>query len=231
MEQGLTGLLTQPTRGSALFVERDKARVRIIRKVVGTCTLEEWEHPARRLAAIGGLWQALAETIRSERQTLIGPLPVIVWADPLTGKDVLAHNGRSWIDARGNPILGQPVTFGLVKRHTTYAQWAEGPRLYVGDHEPEVAPSPLLDRHLQEVRAQNRWLRDAIDAAIEPSFDPVAKDGGKDDIVDFRVRAIVEADDYRVLVSKQTGDAAAILDDGDTIGLDEIDPAFTTQEG
>ena len=42
--------------------------------------------------------------------------------------------------------------------------------------------------------------------------------------------AIVEADDYRVLVSKQTGDAAAILDDGDTIGLDEIDPAFTHQE-
>lgn len=228
--QGMPGQLTQPTKGTTLFVERDAARVRIIRKVVGTCTLDEWDNPSRRQAAIDGLWRVLATTIRSENQTLIGPLPVIVWADPLTGRDVLAHNGRAWIDATGNPILGQPSTAGLVKRRTTYAHWAEGPRIYAGDHAPEAAPSPLLDRQLQEVRSRNRWLRELIDPAIEASFDPVAKDGGQDDLVDFRVRAIVEADDYRVLVSKQTGDAAAILDDGDTIGLDEIDPAFTHQE-
>jgi hypothetical protein len=220
----------QPTKGTTLFVERDRARVRIIRKVVGTCTLSEWRHPVHRQAAIDGLWSALAGSIRSENQALIGPLPVSVWSDPMTGTDVLAHNGRAWIDARGNPLLGQPSTAGLVRRRTTYAHWAEGPRAYAGDHAPEDAPSPLLDRQLQEVRSRNRWLRDLIDPAIAPSFDPVAKDAGKDDLVDFRVRAIVEADDYRVLVSAQTGDAAIVLDDGDRIGLDEIDPAFTHQE-
>jgi hypothetical protein len=220
--------LTRPT-GTALFVEQDRRALMVRRVLVGTCTYAEWMNPAHRAAAIAGLW-ALAPNIRSEGETLLGPAPVTVYRDPITGAVVCADIQTHWIDARGNRLIFPPSTLGLLRSATTYAEWAEGPRVYVGDHEAQMAPSPLEDRQLQEVRSRNRWLRELIDPALAPSFDPIAPDAGRDDLVDFRVRAICSRDDHRVLISKQTGDASAVLVDDERIGLDEIDPMFTVQE-
>lgn len=218
-----------PSKGTALFVEQDKRTLLVRRVIVGTCTFGEWQSPIHRAAAIAGLW-ALAPNIRSEGETLLGPSPITLYRHPVTGEVVCANVQTYWIDPRGNRLIGTPSVFGLWPEETTYAHWAEGPRFYAGDHEAQAAPDPMQDRQLQEVRSRNRWLRDLIDPAIAPSFDPVARDAGKDDLMDFRVRAICARDDHRVLVSKQTGDAAIVLVDGERIGLDEIDPAFTVQE-
>lgn len=221
--------LSRANSGSALFVEQDARTLLVRRIMVGTCTLSEWNNPIHRAAAISGLW-AIAGNVRSEGETLLGPSPVTLYRHPLTGAVVYANVQTHWIDPRGNRLIGTPATFGLWPEQTTYAQWAEGPRLYAGDHEALAPPDPMLDRQLQEVRSRNRWLRELIDPAIAPSFDPIAQDGGKDDLVDFRVRAICSRPDHRVLISKQTGDAAAVLVDGEKIGMDEIDPRFTVQE-
>lgn len=225
----MTDTLSRPSTGATLFVEQDQRTLLVRRIMVGTCTIAEWNSPARRAAAIAGLW-AIAGNVRSEGETVLGPAPVTLYRNPFTGAALYADIQNGWIDARGNRLLFQPSTFGLLKEQTSYAQWAEGPRLYVGDHEALPAPSPLEDRQLQEVRHRNSWLRALIDPAIEPSFDPIAQDAGRDDLVDFRVRAICSRLDHRVLISKQTGDAATVLVDGERIGMDEIDPNFTVQE-
>ena len=221
--------LTQPSAGSALFVEQDRRTVLVRRIIVGTCTYGEWVNPIHRATAIACLWEAAAN-IRSEGETLLGPSPVTLYTHPVTGAVVYANVQTHWIDPTGNRLLGKPLVLGLWPTETTYAQWAEGPRPYVGDHEALAPPDPLQDRQLQEVRSRNRWLRELIDPAIAPSFDPIAQDAGRDDLVDFRVRAICSRDDFRVLISKQTGDASAVLVDGEKITMDEIDPRFTVQE-
>lgn len=225
----MTDALTRPTGGTTLFVEQDRRTLLVRRIMVGTCTRGEWDDQIHRRAAIDGLWQ-VAPNVRSEGETLLGPSPVTLYRHPVSGTVICANVQTHWIDATGHRLLGTPAVLGLWPEQTTYAHWAEGPRPYVGDHEAQAPPSPLEDRQLQEVRSRNRWLRELIDPAIAPSFDPVARDAGKDDLVDFRVRAICSRSDHRVLTSKQTGDAAVVLVDGERIGLDEIDPAFTVQE-
>lgn len=221
--------LTRPTAGTTLFVEQDQRTLLVRRIMVGTCTLSEWHNPMHRAAAIAALWK-IAPNVRSDDETLLGPAPVTLYRHPVTGAVVCADVQTHWIDALGNRLFGRPLTLGLLPEKTTYANWAEGPRPYVGDHEALAPADPRLDRHLQEVRHRNSWLRALIDPAIAPSFDPIAQDAGRDDLVDFRVRAICSRADHRVLISKQTGDAAAVLVDGEKVGLDEIDPAFTVQE-
>ncbi len=220
----MSDILTRPS-GTALFVEQDQRTVLVRRLIVGTCTLAEWRNPMHRQAAIDGLWQA-AGNIRSDGETLLGPAPVTLYRDVLTSEILYANIQDRWITAKGDRLIGIPSTLGLWPEQTTYANWAEGPRFYAGDHEAQAAPDPLLDRQLQEIRSRNRWLRELIDPAIAPSLDPVARDAGKDDLVDFRVRAICSRDDHRVLISKQTSSAAAVLLDGERIGIDEFDPAF-----
>lgn len=227
--------LTRPS-GTALFVEQDRRTVLVRRLCVGTCTREEWADPVRRQAAITALYALTVATIRSEEQAVVGPSPVILYRDPFLGRVLYADirtpgdPAPRWIDPLGRPLLVRPPWLGLLREVSSYAAWAEGPRAYVGDHEALPAPSPLEDRQLQEVRHRNRWLRELIDPAIAPSFDPIARDAGHEELVDFRIRVVCRQDDHRVLISKQTGDAAAVLVDGERIGLDEIDPAFTIQE-
>lgn len=229
MQSATTG---GPTR-AALFVERDPEYVLVERKIRHHCTREEWANPVYRQAAISEAWR-LADNIRSEGDYLITPSPVTLYCEPMTGGVVCADvqtpqdGGPKWIDAQGTKLLGPPQLVGLMRTRTTYAQWAEGPLPYTGDHEALAGPDPLADTETQRVRHQNRWLRQAIDDALEPALDPVARDAGHTEYVDFRVRGIFRRRAPRVLETRQdvggsalNGDAKIVLD-GQTYSVSEL---------
>lgn len=224
-----------PQAGAALFVEADRKVIRVRRRIVHHCTREEWAHPALRAAKLAEAWRLTAANIRSEGETLVAPSPVVLYRDPLSGEVLFAdiqlphHGTPRWIDTQGRPLLLAPSTLGLVREPTTYAYWAEGPLPYRGEHEAIAAPDPLADRHLQWVRNRNAALRAAIDAAIVPSFDPIALDAGHPEYVDFRVRAICERSDLRTIASKQTGEAAKLVLADGTIEIRDHDPADLTE--
>ena len=219
----------------ALFVEADHKVILVRRRIKHHCTREEWDIPARRLAKIAEAWRLTQDTIRSEGETLVTPAPVTLYRDPLSGAVVCAdiqlpQDGRPrWIDAQGHPILFPPALFGLRRERTTYAEWAEGPLVYTGEHAAVAAPDPLQDRDLQRVRHQNAALRERIDAAIMPSFDPVALDAGHPEYVDFRVRGIFERPDLRTIQSKQTGEATRLVLAEGTIEIRDHNPADLTE--
>jgi hypothetical protein len=231
----MSDVLTRPTSGSALFVEADRKVIRARRGIKHHCTREEWSNPARRLAKIAEAWRLTAANIRAEGETLVSPAPVILYRHPITGQVALIDlivagpTGIRWRTATGAALVGTPLTLGLVHEETTYGVWAEGPLPYFGDHASVEAPDPLQDRHLQRIRHQNRYLREKIDAAIEPSFDPIALDAGHEEYVDFRVRGIFERYDLRTLQSKQTGEAAKLVLADGTIEIRDHDPADLTE--
>jgi hypothetical protein len=231
----MSDTLTRPSSGAALFVEADRKVILVRRRIKHHCTREEWDHPAQRAAKIAEAWRLTAATIRAEGETLVSPAPVTLYRAPFTGQVVCADirlpsdPAARWIDAHGVPLLFPPFLFGLVREQTTYAEWAEGPLVYTGNHAAVAAPDPFQNRDLQRVRHQNRHLRDRIDAAIAPSLDPVALDAGHDEYVDFRVRGIFERSDLRVLQSKQTGEATKLLLADGTIEIRDHDPADLTE--
>jgi hypothetical protein len=160
---------------------------------------------------------------------------VTLYRHPLTAAVVVAdiqlpHHGRPvWIDAQGRPLLFPPFLAGLVRERTTYDTWAEGPLPYFGAHEAVAAPDPLADRSLQRVRHQNRALKAKIDAAIAPSFDPIAIDAGHDEYVDFRIRGIFERPDIKTINSLQTNEASKLVIAGETVTIRDHDPADLTE--
>lgn len=221
-----------PTR-AALFVERDPEYVLVERKIRHHCTRDEWNTQAYRQAAIATAWR-LADNIRSEGDYLVTPSPVTLYREPFSGAIVCADiqtpqdDGPRWIDAQGVKLLAPPSLLDLKRERTTYAQWAEGPLPYAGDHEAIAAPDPFLDRETQQVRHQNRWLRTAIDDAAEPALDPIAREMGHPEFVDFRVRGIFRRRAVRVLETRQdtggsalNGDAKVILD-GQRFAVSEL---------
>lgn len=229
--------MTATTEGgparAALFVERDAETVRVRRRLKHHCTREEWGRPALRAAAIAACWR-LSANLRAEGETLVAPAPVTLYRDPFTGAVVCADirmpqdAGPRWIDPTGVPLLA-PRTAGLVSERTTYEHWAEGPLPYTGDLEAVAPPDPTEDRDLQQVRHQNRWLRAAIDDALEPASDAIPHDLYRPtDLVDFRVRGVFSRLAPRVLESRQdTGGAALNADakvilDGQTFSVSEL---------
>ena len=226
--------LTRPTSGTALFVEADRRTIMVRRRIKHHCTREEWDSLPLRQAKISEALR-LAVNIRSEGETLIGPSPVTLYRDPISGTVLFAdihmpHDpGPRWIDPQGYRLLFSPLTLGLIREDTTYATWAEGPLDYMGDHAAAAAPDPLQDRALQRVRHQNAALREKIDAAIAPSFDPIALDAGHEEYVDFRIRVICQRLDLKTLASKQTGEAAKLVLADGTIEIRDHDPADLTE--
>lgn len=231
----MSDALTRPTGGSALFVEADRRTILVRRRIKHHCTREEWANPASRAAKIAEAWRLTAATIRAEGETLVSPSPVTLYRDPLTGAVVCAdirlphHAGPVWINARGNALLLPPLLVGLRRERTTYEHWAEGPLVYTGDHAAVSAASdPLTVQSLQRVRHQNAALREKIDAASGPLFDPVALDAGHPEFVDFRVRGVFERSDLRTLQSKQTGEAAKLILADGTVEIRDHAPADLT---
>ncbi len=220
---------------TALFVEADRKTILVRRRIKHHCTREEWDNPARRLARIAEAWRLTAANIRAEGETLVSPSPVTLYRHPVTGRVVCADiqtptdRRPRWIDPEGRLLLLPPLLLGLVREQTTYAHWAEGPLVYTGDHLAVAAPDPLKDRDLQRVRHQNAALREKIDAAIAPSFDPVALDAGHAEFVDFRVRGIFERSDLRTLASKQTGEAAKLILADGVIDIRDHNPLDLTE--
>lgn len=215
---------------TALFVERDREVTHVIRRLKHHCTVEQWNTPLLRAGAIAECWR-LSSSIRSEGQTLVSPLPVTLYADPLTGDVLYAYvhtseAGGKWIDPKTGSALLCVSTVGLVKQATSYATWAEGPLPYTGDLGGMAPPDPFMDRGLQQARHRNGWLREAIDAAAEPAMDAIPHDlwGGSaaTGFVDFRVRGLFSQSQVRVLESKQAdGDARLVLD-GQTFSVSEL---------
>jgi hypothetical protein len=231
----MSNVLTRPAAGSALFVEVDRKTILVRRRIKHHCTREEWAHPAQRLAKIAECWRLTASNIRSEGETLVNPSPVVLYRAPLTGTVVCANiqlptdKGPRWIDPQGYPLLFPPLLFGLVREQTTYAEWAEGPLDYMGNHAAVAAPDPFADRDLQRIRHQNKHLREKIDAAVAPSLDPIALDAGHDEFIDFRVRGIFERLDLRTLASKQTGEAAKLILADGAIDIRDHNPLDLTE--
>lgn len=219
----------------ALFVEADRRTILVRRRIKHHCTREEWANPARRLAKIAEAWRLTADTIRSEGETFVSPSPVTLYRHPATGAvvcaDIALPSDRAprWIDTYGYPLVFPPLLVGLVREQTTYAEWAEGPLDYTGAHEAVAGPDPLQDRELQRVRHQNRHLREKIDAAIAPSFDPIALDAGHEEFIDFRVRGIFERLDLRTIQSKQTGEAAKLILADGVIEIRDHNPLDLTE--
>lgn len=230
----MTDALTRPT-GTALFVEADRRTILVRRRIKHHCTREEWDNPARRAAKIAEAWTLTQSAIRAEGERFLHPSPVTLYRDVLSGAVVVAdislpHDAAPrLIYPDGTPVLFTPVLAGLVRERTTYAHWAEGPLPYFGNHAAVAAPDPLQDRHLQQIRHRNRHLREKIDAAIAPSFDPIALDAGDDEYVDFRVRGIFERDDLRTIQSKQTQEATRLIVADGTVEIRDHDPADLTE--
>lgn len=216
--------------GTALFVERDRETERVIRRIKHHCTIEQWNDPARRAAAIAEAWQ-LAENIRSEGCTLVSPLPVTLFSDPFTGQALYAFVHKSpdagdWIDPRTGATLLAVSTAGMVQTRTSYAAWAEGPLPYTGEMEGLAPPDPFRDRETQAARHKNRALREAIDAAAEPALDAIPHDlwggTGATGFIDFRVRGLFSRQVVRVIESRQTDGDAKIVLDGQAFSVTEL---------
>lgn len=214
----------------ALFVERDREVTHVIRRLKHHCTVEAWNNPLQRAAAIAECWR-LSSSIRSEGQTLVSPLPVTLYADPVSGDVLYAYVHTSeasgkWIDPKTGATLLCVSTVGLVKQATSYATWAEGPLPYTGELDGQAPPDPFADRDLQAARHKNRWLRAAIDEAAAPALDAIPHDlwagSAATGFVDFRVRGLFSQPQVRVLESKQAdGDAKLVLD-GQAFSVTEL---------
>ena len=213
-----------PSR-TALFVERDSAPRVIRRRIVHSCTLEEWNSPAHRSAAIAECWGIAIKNMRADNETFMAPSPVTLYCD-LAGRvkyaDISLPNSNQpiWIDALGRNIFS-PKIEALIPRRTTYMEWAEGPLPYRGDS-PMDAPDPLLDRNLQYIRNQNSSLRAVIDSALVASRDSIARDVQWNGVIDFRVRGIFELPPLRAMESKQAGGDAKVILDGQTFTASEL---------
>lgn len=209
---------------TALFIERDASYVPMVRKLRGTMARQEWDHPGYRAAALKRAWDfALAHIKQSDPTAeFLCPLPVTLYCAPVTGAVIVADISRdgvtpTWITATGDLRIVPPLVDHAIVRRTTYAHWAEGPLPHL-EMELLSAPTPHQDREVQRLRAQNRAIRDKLDAALAPnnwaaapaSFDP----GSMANLIDFRVRGVFRVRDHRVIESKQSDSAKLRITDG-----------------
>lgn len=187
-----------PAAGSlAIYVERDRRYVAVIRRIRGSCPREEWDHPAHRRAAIDRAWEAAERALRLEGYELLTPAPVVVpIRDQMTG-GVIGH----W--------------------RTTYRHWAEGPLPHL-DTSP--VPLPPLSDEVQQARAENSAVRERLDALlVGAQVAPPPRQVFDDGWVDFRIKGVFRRADYRVLRSLQSGEDAKLLLEGGGVedGYDE----------
>ena len=79
------------------------------------------------------------------------------------------------------------------------------------------AHQPSDNRSVQQMRSQNRALRELVDRALGPAnYAPMPRtlvvNDEPDGVVDFRIRGVFRRRDYRVLVSQQdAGQGSKIL--------------------
>ena len=197
----------------------------IRRRIVHSCTMDEWRSPSHRAAAIRECWNLAIKHMPSDGGTFVSASPVVLWTD-LVGQtkyaDIRMPGSQVpiWIDSLGHNVFS-PDLAGLTPHRTTYMDWAEGPLPYRGD-EPTDAPDPLLDRDLQRVRHQNKALRGVFDSAIENARVKIARDVKWTGVVDFRVRGVFSFPTQRVLETKQGGGESKIILDGQAFGVTEL---------
>lgn len=197
--------------GRLTHVERDPTWVLLVRPLRGTMSREEWQVPAHRQAAIDRAWKAAEAGKRADEEFLETPLPATLYCDPATGavrfadirqpRDLLPY----WIDPKGTRLLAVPDTRAYVRYRTTYATWAEGPLVHI---EPDLVPAKKStdDVDVQRVRAQNRAIREMVDAwlAVGANDADMPRSPMENGLVDFRIRGVFKRRDYRVLVSQQS---------------------------
>lgn len=221
---------------TALFIENDIAWVPVIRKLRGECTLEEWNTPAHRDAAVARVWRDGIANIRSEDEFFITHHPVVLYLRR-SDQQLLAADIRQkrsdppcFIDAKGLPLFHTYLPpSDVVRVKTTYAHWAEGPLPHY-EGEVSAAPTPDTDRELQYLLNQNSAIREAVEKAMGPgdyADQSLVFDSSKG-MVDFRVRGFFKRREYRQLQSKQVEDSLGKLITHDGIvdmddGLEEKD--------
>lgn len=233
--------LTRPS-GTVLHVVADQTYLHVGRRLIGTCTREEWASPSHRRLAIARAWDQAVKAIRAEDEEFVSWRIVTLYHDPLApnGTDdvyladiSLPGMPATWITPMGRPVLvpDRLVLARCIKERTSYARWAEGPLPHV-THDPIAAPTPDDDRDVQWLRHQNSALRDLIDTALAPSeWAPLANDAGDDALVDFRIRGVFRRQDYSQLISKQTGEVSGLLIGGGTVEVPpEVTAAVTTEQ-
>lgn len=210
---------------TALFIERDASYVNVVRKLRGTMTREEWEHPGYRQAALDAAWTKALAGIREwdASASLVSPLPVTLYLSPVTGAVLVADIRRTanqpiWISATGaNHLIPPVMPSGTIIKRTSYAKWCEGPLPHIS---PDMldAPTPEQDPEVQRLMAQNSALRDALQSQFTPAnyaplprqYDPMSSL----DLVDFRFRGVFRVRDFQVLDSKQATSAKLKTSDG-----------------
>ena len=207
-----TAVETAPVGSTpALYVERDRAYVTVRRRLVGTMTRAEWDDVAHRATSLQAAWTAGIAAIRVDGEEFVTHAPLMLYRHPIGGAVVCADIGqgvaRHLIAPTGETMArvpSPPRGLTWVRERTTYATWAEGP-LPHRTYDMDAAPTPHDDRIVQELRHQNRALREMIDAALGPAefADAARPMPTTDDLVDFRIRGVFRRLDFRVLVSKQ----------------------------
>lgn len=190
---------------TALFVERDPSYVRAIRRVRYAVEPGEYADGRRRPRLLARIITQAADALRSEGERVIAPAPVILEVDDLS------HALLRQYDYPNRPRLILPGR-KIVK--TTYARYAEVlPHL---EFTPE--PKPELDRQTLYVLANaNSALRarllDVMTSPTHAAEQPKKLDGS--DLIDLRLRLIVERRDYRMLVGLQgSGEGKLITSTG-----------------
>lgn len=196
---------------TALYVERDPSYLIVRRRLIGTMTRAEWDHPALRQAALDTWWERGIKAIRVEDEEFVTYCPVTLYCDPFTGEVGFADLGHGrvhqWISSTGEPLIPPPAwvhSRTWTRLNTSYRTWAEGPLPHV---EPDTVPAltPLDDPDVQAIRSQNSALRQLIDGALGPAnfADMPRLMPTTEHLVDFRMRGVFRRRDYRVLRSLQ----------------------------
>lgn len=218
---------------TTLLIERDTAWVHLVQPMMATCTVEEWNHPAHRLAAIERAWRVGVANIRSEDLEFVCPHPVVLYFHPTSG-DLVAADIRQRDDLPHrfiNPRTGRPTVLPGADIHkrirTTYGSWAEGPFPHLDVESVRANPNPMDDIEVQRIRAQNSALRTAIDAAFtDADYAPfLAQRYEPGDLVDFRIRGVFRRRELRVLESRQTGEDAKLITSEGVVELDKDEAA------
>lgn len=177
---------------TALFVERDASYFRAIRRVRYAVDAGEYADRTRRPQLLARIITQATQALRAEDERVIGPAPVILVFDELAGH----------VDQYDYPNRPRLLLPGRKVVKTTYARYAEVlPHL---DTTPP--PKPELDRQTLYVLANaNSALRarllDAINAPASLALQP--RKVGPTNLIDLRLRLVIERRDYRVLTSLQ----------------------------
>jgi hypothetical protein len=219
------------TQNLATFVQEDPTYLHVSRKMRGTCTREQWRDHVYRQEALDRWWKVAIEGLRSRGYDFVVERPVTLYRSPRSGAVLYADIRQTiagaphliWPDGKACLL---PPQGPVVIQRTSYRKWAEGPLPHI---ELDLLPAktPDDDDDVQRVRAQNRALREAIDAAL--ALNPAQWSGMAQtvradlDLVDFVIRGIFRRADYQPLRSLQTQSHAKLrLPDGTVVDADDI---------